>query len=73
MCSLAKVIYTADKIEVSRKGVDPALRQLAQTCDMETLFAAVLSNTVSYLKSRQVDVSYGTRRLLSAMQKGNKF
>ena len=72
MCSLAKVVYIADKIEISRKRVDTTLRKMSQSVDLDTLFAAVLDNTVAYLKSRELDISYGTRRLLLAMQKRNK-
>ena len=71
MNALAKVVYIADKIEISRMRVDPALREMSQTSDLDTLFSAVLSNTVSYLKSRQLDISYGTKRLLAAMSKRN--
>ena len=72
MCSLAKVVYIADKIEISRNGVDPAFRTMSMSVDLDTLFAAVLDNTVAFLKSRELDISYGTRRLLLAMQKRNK-
>jgi len=71
MCSLAKVVYVADKIEVSREDIDPALKNMSQCDDLDTLFAAVLDNTVAYLKSRHLDISYGTRRLLKAMKKRN--
>ena len=71
MRSLAKVVYVADKIEISRKRVDTALRKMSHCVDLNTLFAAVLDNTVAYLKSRDLDISYGTRRLLLAMQKRN--
>ena len=71
MGPLAKVVYVADKIEVSRTGVDPVLRKMSRTADLDTLFAAVLDNTVAFLKSHQLDISYGTRRLLAAMQKRN--
>jgi HD superfamily phosphohydrolase YqeK len=71
MNSLAKVVYISDKIEISRTRVDPALRMMSRSADLETLFAAVLDNTVAYLRSRQLDISYGTRRLLAAMQKRN--
>ena len=71
MGALAKVVYIADKIEVSRKGVDPALRDLGRSADLDTLFKAVLYNTVAYLRSRNLDISYGTRRLLGAMEKRN--
>jgi nicotinate-nucleotide adenylyltransferase len=71
MHSLAKVVYVADKIEISRDGVDPALRSMSQTSDLGSLFAAVLSDAVSYLKSRQLDISYGTKRLFAAIQEKN--
>jgi len=72
MDSLAKVIYVADKIEITRDWVDPALRKMSRESDLETLFTAVLNNTVSHLKSQALDISYGTRRLLTAMHKRNK-
>jgi nicotinate-nucleotide adenylyltransferase len=69
MDSLAKVVYVADKIEISRDDVDPVLRKMSREGGLEDLFTAVLNDTVSYLKSRSLDISYGTRRLLAAMQK----
>jgi nicotinate-nucleotide adenylyltransferase len=72
MGPIAKVVYIADKIEMSRTGVDPVLRKMSQESDLDTLFSEVLSDTVNYLKSRHLDISYGTRRLLAAMRKKNK-
>jgi len=72
MGALAKVVYIADKIEISRTGVDPALRDMGRNSDLDTLFSAVLNNTVTYLKSRSLDISYGTKRLLAAMHERNK-
>jgi len=72
MNALAKVIYVADKIEISRHDVDPALRKMSRNSDLDALFRAVLKEAVSFLKSKQVDISYGTRRLLVAMQKRNE-
>jgi len=71
MGSLAKTVYIADKIEVSRSGTDPALIKMSRNADLDTLFKAVLDYTVAYLRSREVDLSYGTRRLLAAMKKRN--
>ena len=71
MGHLAKIIYVADKLELSRVEVDPALRKKCMSDDLESLFTAVLNNTVSHLRHRQLDISYGTRRLLTAMQKRN--
>jgi nicotinate-nucleotide adenylyltransferase len=72
MDSLAKVVYVADKIEISRDDVDPVLKKMSREGDLETLFTAVLNDTVSYLKSHALDISYGTRRLLAAMHKRDK-
>ena len=69
MGKLAKVVYIADKIEISREDVDPKLRDLCAGGDLERIFAAVLDNTVAYLKSRELDISEGTLRMLEAIQK----
>ncbi|GAB6390634.1 MAG: nicotinate (nicotinamide) nucleotide adenylyltransferase [Treponematales bacterium] len=52
MGSLAKIVYIADKVEVSREGVPPALRELRETAGLDALFAAVRENTVAGLKSQ---------------------
>jgi nicotinate-nucleotide adenylyltransferase len=69
MGGLAKILFIADKIEVTREGIDPALRDLSETGSFDQLFTAVLDNNVAYLRSRQVDISEGTLRLLDAMHK----
>jgi nicotinate-nucleotide adenylyltransferase len=69
MGPLAKVIYIADKIEMSREEIDPALRDMAVSADLETLFQGTLKNTVAWLRSQSIDISWGTRRLLAAMQR----
>jgi nicotinate-nucleotide adenylyltransferase len=72
MGPIARIVYIADKIEISREGIDPILRKMSQESDLDTLFSEVLSDTVNFLKSRHLDISYGTRRLLAAMRKKNK-
>ncbi|MDR2484862.1 MAG: nicotinate (nicotinamide) nucleotide adenylyltransferase [Treponema sp.] len=69
MGALAKIVYIADKIEISRVDVDPALRELGMTADLDRLFVAVLDETVGYLQSQELDISEGTLRLLEAMHK----
>ena len=69
MDSMAKIIYVADKIEMSRTGVDPSLRRMGETADLDILFKAVLDNTVAQLRARDLDISYGTRRLLASMER----
>jgi nicotinate-nucleotide adenylyltransferase len=72
MGPIAKVVYIADKIELSRTDVAPVLRKMSLESDLDTLFTEVLSDTVNYLKSRHMDISYGTKRLMTAMRKKNK-
>jgi nicotinate-nucleotide adenylyltransferase len=66
MGPLAKVLYIADKIEVSRE-VDPALRDFSSFTGedgLERLFGIVLEDTVAWLRSKKMDLSEGTLRLL---------
>jgi nicotinate-nucleotide adenylyltransferase len=68
MGPLAKAVFIADKIEVSREQVSPALRNPGSFGDLDTLFAAVLNETVTYLRSRSLTLSKGTLRLLEVMK-----
>jgi nicotinate-nucleotide adenylyltransferase len=67
MGALAKVVYIADKIEISRSRVDPELREMSRNAELDELFAAVLNNTVAHLISRNKDISFCTEKLLEAM------
>jgi nicotinate-nucleotide adenylyltransferase len=69
MGPLAKVVYIADKIEISREQVNPALRDLSRTAPLDLLFGAVLDDTVAYLRSRKMDLSEGTLRLFEVIHK----
>ncbi|MDR2417643.1 MAG: nicotinate (nicotinamide) nucleotide adenylyltransferase [Treponema sp.] len=73
MGGLAKILFIADKIEVTREEINPALRDLSETGSLDQLFTAVLDNNVAYLRSCQVDISEGTLRLLDAMHKRDSF
>jgi nicotinate-nucleotide adenylyltransferase len=68
MGPLAKVVYVADKIEVSRRDLDPRFR-VPPAADLDRLFAAVLDDTVAFLHSRKTELSEGTRRLLNTIHK----
>ena len=69
MCPLAKVVYVADKMEVSRERADPAVRKLALTGDnLDEIFVAVLDMTVSSLRSRKLKLSAETLKLLQEMR-----
>ncbi|MDR2618860.1 MAG: nicotinate (nicotinamide) nucleotide adenylyltransferase [Treponema sp.] len=67
MGALAKVVYIADKIEVSRDWVNPALRDLSGTADLDRLFETVLEHTVACLRDQRKEVSRETLRLLAAL------
>jgi nicotinate-nucleotide adenylyltransferase len=67
MGPLGKILYIADKIDVSRAAVTPELRDFTRFPDLDSLFTAVLDETVAYLRSRQMDLSEGTVRLLQIM------
>ncbi|HCC37493.1 MAG TPA: nicotinate (nicotinamide) nucleotide adenylyltransferase [Treponema sp.] len=65
MCPLAKIVYIADKMEVSREKADPALRAMCYTeNDLDRVFFAVFDDAVSWLRSRKIDLSEETLRLL---------
>jgi nicotinate-nucleotide adenylyltransferase len=79
MGPLGKVVYIADKIEVSREGVEPALRQAGLAGQgplaggpageaLDRLFGAALNETVNFLKYRKLDLSEETMRLLEKIK-----
>ena len=72
MGPLAKIVYVADKVEVSRKRVDGRLRDLASGGDgspaaLEELFREVLGEAVGWLRSERMDISGETLGLLESM------
>jgi len=67
MCSLAKVIYIADKVEVSR-NIEPALRKMYVTEDLDSILYAVLKKQIGKLQSKSLDLSEDTLRLLNKMK-----
>jgi nicotinate-nucleotide adenylyltransferase len=69
MGPLAKVVFIADKIEPSRESVSRNLRELTGFSDLDSLFTAVLDETVAFLRSRKAELSEGTLRLLDLMHK----
>jgi nicotinate-nucleotide adenylyltransferase len=73
MGPLAKLVYIADKVEVSRKRVDGRLRDLAYSGDgspsaLEGLFREVLEQAVGWLRSKRMDISGETLGLLESMR-----
>jgi HD superfamily phosphohydrolase YqeK len=67
MGPLAKVIYIADKTEVSR-NIDPALRKMLKEADLDSILFAVVKKTISKLQSRELDLSEDTLKLLERMK-----
>ena len=73
MGPLAKVVYIADKVEVTREKIDPALRKLVFAGDdLDEIFATVLERTVSSLRSRKLKLSEETLGLLEKMKPNNR-
>jgi nicotinate-nucleotide adenylyltransferase len=69
MGPLAKVIYIADKLEVSREKADPVLRSMCYANEsLDRIFFAVLDQTVSWLRSKKLELSEETFRLLEKMK-----
>jgi nicotinate-nucleotide adenylyltransferase len=77
MGPLAKILYIADKVEVSREGVDPALRDFdpyakdGSPAALDRLFGKILNETAAWLRSKGMDLSEGTLKLLTVMEKRN--
>jgi nicotinate-nucleotide adenylyltransferase len=69
MGPLAQVVYIADKIEHSRGNIKGELREFSRFADLDSLFTAVLEETVAFLRLNQMDLSAGTLHLLDAVHK----
>jgi nicotinate-nucleotide adenylyltransferase len=72
MGPLAKVVFIADKTEVSREHISPSLRNSRGFPSLDALFAAVLDETVTFFRARKYTLSKGTLRLLEVI-KGEAF
>jgi len=70
MGPLAKVIYIADKTEVSR-SIDMDLRRMCYEEDLDSILYVVLKKTVSKLQSRGLDLSEETKKLMNRMKEKN--
>lgn len=77
MCPLAKIIYIADKAEVSR-NIDPAVKIMCYEEEksqslkaLDNIFYAVLRKTVSKLQARELNLSLDTLKLLERMKDRN--
>jgi len=73
MGPLAKVVYIADKMEVSREKIDPAVRKLAYTeDDLDRIFVTVLEQTVSWLRAKKLKLSQESLALLEKMRRSSE-
>jgi nicotinate-nucleotide adenylyltransferase len=75
MGPLEKIVYIADKIEPTRKDdsdrgeFKKEFRETGNWNSLDSLFAAVFRDTVAYLRSRKMDLSGDTSRLLETIKK----
>jgi len=68
MSPLAKVLYIADKMEVSRVKVDPAARNRILSGDtLDRIFIGVLERAVSSIRDRKLELSKNTLGLLEKL------
>jgi nicotinate-nucleotide adenylyltransferase len=68
MGPLAKILYIADKMEVSRVKVEPAIRKRILSYDtLDGILIAVLELAVSSLRNRKLELSKDTVDLLEKM------
>ena len=68
MSPLAKVLYIADKMEMSRVKVDPAVRKQILAGDtLDRIFIPVLERAVSSIRDRKLELSKNTLSLLEEM------
>ena len=68
MGQLAKIIYIADKTEVSR-NIDPALRKICyEEKDLDRILYAVLKKTIGKLQSKELVLLDDTLRLLEKLK-----
>jgi nicotinate-nucleotide adenylyltransferase len=72
MGPLAKVVYIADKMEVSREKVDPATRKIVYgSNDLDRIFVMALDQTVSWLHAKKLKLSEDTLNLLERMRRAS--
>jgi nicotinate-nucleotide adenylyltransferase len=72
MGPLAKIVYIADKMEVSREKVDPAARKIVYSSnDLDRIFVMALDQTVSWLRAKKLKLSEDTLNLLEKMRRAS--
>jgi nicotinate-nucleotide adenylyltransferase len=72
MGPLAKIVYIADKMEVSREKVDPAARKIVYgSNDLDRIFVMALDQTVSWLHAKKLKLPEETLNLLEKMRRAS--
>jgi nicotinate-nucleotide adenylyltransferase len=69
---LAKVIYIADKVEVSR-NIDPAFRKMCYKENLDNILYAVLKKAISKLQTKKLDLSEDTLKLLEKVKDNKRY
>jgi nicotinate-nucleotide adenylyltransferase len=72
MGPLAKALYVADKIEASREGVEPALRDFRPYAGagLDRLFGKIFMETLVWLCKKKLELNENTLRLLEDLERG---
>ena len=65
MCPLAKVIYAADKIEVSRGKTDSVRKKILDKDSLDKIFFSVFSMNVKKLLKKNLELSEETMKLIA--------
>jgi nicotinate-nucleotide adenylyltransferase len=76
MGPLAKAVYIADKVESSREGVEPRLRDFSEyegTGDrgLDRLFGKILRETIAWLRVKNIEPTADALRLLAKLEGGS--
>ncbi|MDR2746953.1 MAG: nicotinate (nicotinamide) nucleotide adenylyltransferase [Treponema sp.] len=76
MGPLSKVIYIADKLEFSREGVEPRLRDFSEYAGtgergLDRLFEKILRETIAWLRIKNIDPSEDALKLLAKLEGGS--
>lgn len=71
MCTLAKILYAADKIEPGRSHVTPDYHKKLFSLSLEELVVCVIKENIQYLESKNKAVAPATRQFLASLEENN--
>jgi nicotinate-nucleotide adenylyltransferase len=69
MGSLAQIVYSADKLELGRRNVDPAFRERCEILPPAELFIAVMSDSIEWMRARGLPVAEETLWLYNGLSR----